>query len=148
MELAIIDRKLDRYMTHKAKVGILPYLLIDRFRFDSFSNEPDEEDGSRLLTRFGSDVYMFFMVTPPEETIERAWKRGLQFGRYKAVDDLRTQRGGLLRHTGTVLHLGASRRQAGALRIFGQQRSGRASTEDDRFRDERSVEHPRFEPPA
>jgi hypothetical protein len=31
---------------------------------------------------------MFFMVTPPEETIERAWKRGLQFGRYKAVDDL------------------------------------------------------------
>jgi hypothetical protein len=88
MELAIIDRKLDRYMTHKAKVGNLPHLLIDRFRFDSFSDTPDEEDGSRLLTRFGSDVYMFFMVTPPEETIERAWKRGLQFGRYKAVDDL------------------------------------------------------------
>ena len=88
MELAIIDRKLDRYMTHKAKVGNLPHLLIDRFRFDSFSDEPDQEDGSRLLTRFGSDVYMFFMVTPPEETIERAWKRGLQFGRYKAVDDL------------------------------------------------------------
>jgi hypothetical protein len=88
MELAIIDRKLDRYMTHKAKIGNLPHLLIDRFRFDSFSDEPDEEDGSRLLTRFGSDVYMFFMVTPPEETIERAWTRGLQFGRYKAVDDL------------------------------------------------------------
>ena len=88
MELAMIDRKLDRYMGHKAKVGSLPHLLIDRFRFDSFSNEPDEEDGSRLLTRFGSDVYMFFMVTPPEETIERAWTRGLQFGRYKAVDDL------------------------------------------------------------
>ncbi len=88
MELAMIDRKLDRYMSHKAKVGTLPHLLIDRFRFDSFSNEPDEEDGSRLLTRFGSDVYMFFMVTPPEETIERAWTRGLQFGRYKAVDDL------------------------------------------------------------
>jgi hypothetical protein len=88
MELAIIDRKLDRYMTHKAKIGNLPHLLIDRFRFDSFSDEPDQEDGSRLLTRFGSDVYMFFMVTPPEETIERAWKRGLQFGRYKAVDDL------------------------------------------------------------
>jgi hypothetical protein len=88
IELAIIDRKLDRYMTHKAKVGNLPHLLIDRFRFDSFSDEPDEEDGNRLLTRFGSDVYMFFMVTPPEETIERAWTRGLQFGRYKAVDDL------------------------------------------------------------
>jgi hypothetical protein len=88
LELAMIDRKLDRYMSHKAKVGTLPHLLIDRFRFDSFANEPDEEDGSRLLTRFGSDVYMFFMVTPPEETIERAWTRGLQFGRYKAVDDL------------------------------------------------------------
>lgn len=88
MELAIIDRKLDRYMAHKGKVGNLPHLLIDRFRFDSFSNEPDEEDGSRLLTRFGTDVYMFFMVTPPEQTIDRAWMRGLQVGRYKAVDDL------------------------------------------------------------
>jgi hypothetical protein len=31
---------------------------------------------------------MFFMITPPEATVERAWKRGEQFGRYKAVDDL------------------------------------------------------------
>jgi hypothetical protein len=85
-EVAIIDQKLDRYMSSKAKLDYLPHLLIDRFRFDSF--EPDEEDGSRLLTRFGSDVYMFFMITPPEATIERAWKRGEQFGRYKAVDDL------------------------------------------------------------
>ncbi|MBO0752710.1 MAG: hypothetical protein J2P53_11390, partial [Bradyrhizobiaceae bacterium] len=85
-EVAVIDEKLDRYMGEKARLGALPHLLIDRFRFDSFA--PDEEDGSRLLTRFGSDVYMFFMITPPEATIERAWKRGLQFGRYKAVDDL------------------------------------------------------------
>jgi hypothetical protein len=85
-EVAIIDQKLDRYMTSKGKLDYLPHLLIDRFRFDSFA--PDEEDGSRLLTRFGSDVYMFFMITPPEATIERAWKRGEQFGRYKAVDDL------------------------------------------------------------
>jgi hypothetical protein len=28
------------------------------------------------------------MVTPPEATVERAWIRGLQVGRYKAVDDL------------------------------------------------------------
>jgi hypothetical protein len=28
------------------------------------------------------------MVTPPEETVERAWQRGLEVGRYKAVDDL------------------------------------------------------------
>jgi hypothetical protein len=85
-EVAVIDEKLDRYMGDKGRVGALPHLLIDRFRFDSFA--PDEEDGSRLLTRFGSDVYMFFMITPPEATIERAWKRGQQFGRYKAVDDL------------------------------------------------------------
>ncbi len=85
-EVAIIDQKLDRYMSYKGRLGQLPHLVIDRFRFDSFA--PDEEDGSRLLTRFGSDVYMFFMITPPEATIERAWKRGEQFGRYKAVDDL------------------------------------------------------------
>jgi hypothetical protein len=87
-EVAIIDQKLDRYMRYKGKVGQLPYLLIDRFRFDSFAQNPDEEDGSRLLTRFGALVYMFFMITPPEATVERAWKRGEQFGRYKAVDDL------------------------------------------------------------
>jgi hypothetical protein len=85
-EVAVVDEKLDRYMSDKGRLGTLPHLLIDRFRFDSFA--PDEEDGSRLLTRFGSDVYMFFMITPPEATIERAWKRGQQFGRYKAVDDL------------------------------------------------------------
>ena len=87
-EVAIIDQKLDRYMSHKDRNGALTHLLIDRFRFDSFAQEPDEEEGSRLLTRFGSEVYMFFMITPPETTIERAWKRGEQFGRYKAVDDL------------------------------------------------------------
>jgi len=87
-EVAIIDQKLDRYMGQKGRIDQLPHLLIDRFRFDSFAQEPDEEDGSRLLTRFGSDVFMFFMITPPEATIERAWTRGQQFGRYKAVDDL------------------------------------------------------------
>jgi hypothetical protein len=85
-EVAIIDQKLDRYMSYKGKIDQLSHLLIDRFRFDSFA--PDEKDGSRLLTRFGSDVFMFFMITPPEATIERAWTRGEQFGRYKAVDDL------------------------------------------------------------
>ena len=28
------------------------------------------------------------MITPPDATVERAWERGLKFGRYKAVDDL------------------------------------------------------------
>ena len=28
------------------------------------------------------------MITPPDKTVERAWKRGLVVGRYKPVDDL------------------------------------------------------------
>ena len=87
-ELEIIDRKLDRYMAEKADCGSMPHLLIDRFRFDSFTTGDDREPGSNLLTRFGHTVFMFFMVTPPEATVERAWKRGLTTGRYKAVDDL------------------------------------------------------------
>ena len=85
-ELDIIDHKLDRYMARKAERGDMSHLLIDRFRFDSFA--PDsEEAGSNLLTRFGQIVYLFFMITPPASLVERAWDRGLEFGRYKAVDD-------------------------------------------------------------
>jgi len=87
-EVALVDQKLDRYMAEKAQKGAMSHLLIDRFRFDSFAAEPDAEEGSNLLTRFGDEIYMFFMITPPEATVERAWRRGLQFGRYKAVDDL------------------------------------------------------------
>ena len=88
-EVQIIDKKLDRYMAGKGERGLMSHLLIDRFRFDSFSQlDPEQEDGSRLLTRFGDLVYMYFMITPPEATVERAWKRGEKFGRYKAVDDL------------------------------------------------------------
>jgi hypothetical protein len=85
-ELQIIDRKLDRYMAVKHQHGEMTHLLIDRFRFDSFAPDSDEE-GSNLLTRFGQLVYLFFVITPPELLVERAWKRGLEFGRYKAVDD-------------------------------------------------------------
>lgn len=85
-ELAIIDHKLDRYMAAKARRGDVTHLLIDRFRFDSFA--PDSvEAGSNLLTRFGQVVYLFFVLTPPVALVERAWKRGLDVGRYKAVDD-------------------------------------------------------------
>ena len=87
-ELKIVDQKLDRYMAEKARQGRIPHLLIDRFRFDSFAETDGGEQGSRLLTRFGSTIYMFFVITPPEATVERAWKRGLEFGRFKAVDDL------------------------------------------------------------
>ena len=87
-ELEIIDHKLDRYMAEKAERGTMPHLLIDRFRFDSFKTGANQDFGSNLLTRFGHTVFMFFMVTPPPSTVERAWKRGQTTGRYKAVDDL------------------------------------------------------------
>ena len=64
----------------------MSHLLIDRFRFDSFAPDSDEA-GSNLLTRFGQIVYLFFMITPPASLVERAWNRGLEVGRYKAVDD-------------------------------------------------------------
>jgi hypothetical protein len=85
-ELAIVDQKLDRYMARKAERGEMPHLLIDRFRFDSFAPH-SEEAGSNLLTRFGDIVYLFFLITPPAALVERAWNRGLDVGRYKAVDD-------------------------------------------------------------
>jgi hypothetical protein len=85
-ELQIVDRKLDRYMARKHAAGNMSHLLIDRFRFDSFAPDSDEA-GSNLLTRFGQSVFLFFMITPPEQLVERAWKRGLEFGRYKSVDD-------------------------------------------------------------
>lgn len=87
-ELQIIDQKLDRYMAAKAEQGRMSHLLIDRFRFDSFAEVEGGEQGARLLTRFGTTIYMFFVITPPDATVERAWKRGLEFGRFKAVDDL------------------------------------------------------------
>ncbi len=87
-EVEIIDKKLDRHMASKANRGETPHLLIDRFRFDSFVPAREGYESNRLLTRFGDLVYMFFMITPPEMTVERAWTRGLRVGRYKAVDDL------------------------------------------------------------
>ena len=87
-ELEIVDRKLDRYIAHKAASGLLSHLLIDRFRFDSFVPDADAAVSSKLLTRFGTHVFLHFMITPPEATVERAWERGKKIGRYKAVDDL------------------------------------------------------------
>src|SRR5262249_20816985 len=84
-EVEIIDKKLDRHMATKAVRGETSHLLIDRFRFDSFV---EGKEPTRLLTRFGDLVYMFFLITPPEMTVERAWKRGLRVGRYKALEDL------------------------------------------------------------
>ncbi len=87
-ELEIVDKKLDRYMAAKADKGLISHLLVDRFRFDSFVLNVDRTAGSKLLTRFGDRVFLFFMVTHPAETVVRAWERGKKTGRYKAVDDL------------------------------------------------------------
>ena len=73
LELQIVDQKLDDYMQRKAQQSQLPHLLIDRFRFDSFAKK-SKEQGSNLLTRFGARVFMFYMITPPHATVERAWK--------------------------------------------------------------------------
>src|SRR6478672_4106012 len=48
----------------------------------------DSKAAVSLSSDSGYLVYMFFLITPPEMTVERAWKRGLQVGRYKAVEDL------------------------------------------------------------
>ncbi|MFK8082384.1 MAG: hypothetical protein AB8B97_19020 [Granulosicoccus sp.] len=87
-ELEMIDKKLDRYMADKASKGRMSHLLIDRFRFDSFTINVDSFADSRLLSRFGDRVFLFFMVTHPAETVVRAWNRGKKTGRFKAVDDL------------------------------------------------------------
>lgn len=87
-ELEIIDRKLDRYMEDKAARAQVTHLLIDRFRFDSFSTPGSAPADSTLLSRFGHTVFLFLIVTPPAETVLRAWERGLTTGRFKAVDDL------------------------------------------------------------
>ncbi len=85
-EIFIVDQKLDRYMAQKARRGTMSHLLIDRFRFDSFAHDSDEA-GSNLLTRFGQEIHLTFIITPPESLVVRAWNRGLEVGRYKAVDD-------------------------------------------------------------
>ena len=87
-EVNVIDGKLDRYIRDKAeKRGAIPHLMVDRFRFDSF----DSEKVSRVLqdtyVRHIDTMYMYFIITPPEATVERGWLRGLERGRYKAVDD-------------------------------------------------------------
>ena len=88
-ELEIVDAKLDHHMAQKAASGEVSHLLIDRFRFDSFNvgNGGHSRD-SKLLSRFGHQIFLYFMITPPADTVVRAWERGQTTGRFKAVDDL------------------------------------------------------------
>jgi hypothetical protein len=87
-ELTVIDGKLDRYIRDKAqRAGAIPHLLVDRFRFDSFSSDQVARVLHDTYARYVHTMYMYFVVTPPEETVERGWQRALERGRYKAVED-------------------------------------------------------------
>jgi hypothetical protein len=87
-ELIVIDGKLDRYIRFKARRDkAIPHLLVDRFRFDSFSSEQVTRVLHNTYAKYVDSLYMYFVVTPPEETVERGWQRALERGRYKAVED-------------------------------------------------------------
>jgi hypothetical protein len=87
-ELMVIDGKLDRYIRQKARRdGAIPHLLVDRFRFDSFESEKVARVLHDTYARYVDTMIMYFVVTPPEETVERGWQRALERGRYKAVED-------------------------------------------------------------
>lgn len=87
-EVMVIDAKLDQYIRDKAnRAHAIPHLLVDRFRFDSFSTREIGRVLHETYTRHVSTLHMYFVVTPPEETVERGWLRALERGRYKAVED-------------------------------------------------------------
>lgn len=87
-ELMVIDGKLDRYIRDKAdREHAIPHLVVDRFRFDSFTAEKVGRVLHDTYARYVDTMYMYFVVTPPEETVERGWRRALERGRYKAVED-------------------------------------------------------------
>ena len=87
-EVNIVDTKLDHYIRAKAEHRhSIPHLMVDRFRFDSFASEKITRVLHKTYVRYIDTMYMYFVVTPPEATVERGWERGLVRGRYKAVED-------------------------------------------------------------
>ena len=87
-EINLIDSKLDHYIRAKAdQRRSIPHLMVDRFRFDSFASEKITSVLHKTYVRYIDTMYMYFIVTPPEATVERGWERGLTRGRYKAVED-------------------------------------------------------------
>ncbi|MCP3868353.1 MAG: hypothetical protein GY703_09715 [Gammaproteobacteria bacterium] len=87
-EVIIIDTKLDLYLREQASQrGSIPHLLVDRFRFDSFSSEGISRILHDTYVKYVDTMYMYFVITPPHATVERGWERGLTTGRYKSVED-------------------------------------------------------------
>lgn len=87
-EVNIVDSKLDQYIRVKAdKRQSIPHLMVDRFRFDSFSSAKVSSVLHKTYVKYIDTLYMYFVITPPEATVERGWTRGLDRGRYKSVED-------------------------------------------------------------
>ncbi len=87
-EVNVIDAKFDHYVRRQAdEQASISHLLVDRFRFDSFSSEKVSKILHDTYAKYVHTLQMYFVVTPPEATVERGWERGLQRGRYKAVED-------------------------------------------------------------
>jgi len=87
-ELLLVDGKLDRYIRARAeRDNGIAHLVVDRFRFDSFSGEQVARVLHNTYARHVATMVMYFIVTPPEETVERGWRRALERGRYKSVED-------------------------------------------------------------
>jgi hypothetical protein len=87
-EVIIIDAKLDHYIRAKAQHRkSTPHLVVDRFRFDSFASEKITRILHKTYASYVDTMYMYFVVTPPEDTVVRGWERGQIRGRYKSVED-------------------------------------------------------------
>lgn len=87
-EVNVIDAKFDHYVRRQAdEQASMSHLLVDRFRFDSFSSEKVSRILHDTYAKYVHTLQMYFVVTPPEATVERGWERGLLRGRYKAVED-------------------------------------------------------------
>ncbi|MCB1907359.1 MAG: zeta toxin family protein [Rhodocyclaceae bacterium] len=87
-EVMVVDAKLDRHIRDKAQRDqTIPDILVDRFRFDSFDGTAVARVLHKTYASFVHTMYMYFVVTPPSETVERGWRRALERGRYKSVED-------------------------------------------------------------
>jgi hypothetical protein len=87
-EINVIDGKLDRYIRYKGnRDHSISHIVVDRFRFDSFSSEQIARILHDTYAKYVDTIYMYFIITPPEETVERGWQRALDCGPYKSVED-------------------------------------------------------------
>ena len=87
-EVNIIDGKLDRYIRRVSQQNkSIPNILVDRFRFDSFSTQQIQKVLHGTYAKYAHTMYMYFIITAPQDTVERGWIRGKERGRYKSVED-------------------------------------------------------------